>query len=85
MEKTIIPIPRNRSGQIQAHKDGNIPQVLKTAVVKCPGIALSRAIRAILKPPSLTTFARHPYDMFVLSSFSPRARQQYLKALRSHN
>lgn len=28
---------------------------------QCPGIALNRAINAILNPPSLTTCARHPY------------------------
>jgi hypothetical protein len=46
-----------------------------------PGMALKRAIKAILKPPSRTTRARQPYCMFVFSSFSPRARQQNLKAL----
>jgi len=46
-----------------------------------PGMALKRAMRAILKPPSRTTRARQLYCIFVLSSFSPRARQQYLKAL----
>src|SRR6267154_3323219 len=44
-------------------------------------MALKRAIKAILKPPSLTIRARQPYCRFVFSSFSPRARQQYLKAL----
>ena len=45
-------------------------------------MALSRAMRAILNPPSRTTFARHEYVSFVRSSFSPRERQQYLKALQ---
>lgn len=73
-----------------------IPHVLNTAVVttngeatpeegyknaQCPGIALKRAIKATVKPPSRTTLARQPYVMFDLSSFSPRERQQYLKAL----
>lgn len=48
---------------------------------QCPGIALYLAISAILKPPSRTTFASAPYNNFVLSYFSPRALQQYRKAL----
>lgn len=45
-------------------------------------MALSLAMSAILKPPSLTTLAKHAYVICVLSIFSPRALQQYLKALR---
>ena len=44
-------------------------------------MALRRAMSAILNPPSRTTRARHAYDSFVRSSFSPRAEQQYLNAL----
>jgi hypothetical protein len=52
---------------------------------QCPGIALRRAIRAILKPPSRTTLAKHAYEIFVFSSFSPLERQQNLKALEKRS
>ena len=50
--------------------------------IQWPGMALSRATKAILNPPSRTTCARHAYEILVRSNFSPRARQQYLKALK---
>lgn len=54
----------------------------KRASSQWPGMALRRAISAILNPPSRTTCARHAYESFVRSSFSPRTEQQYLNALR---
>lgn len=82
-----IPIPQVENTAVVTVKDAVniISKKFRTwdckACVQCPGIALKRAMSAILNPPSRTTLARHAYDILVRSSLAPRARQQYLKAL----
>jgi hypothetical protein len=79
----MIPIPHVEKTAVVTTQmislDYNIDRCLQD--LQCPGIALRRAMSAILKPPSRTTRARQAYEIFFLSSFSPRDLQQYLNAL----
>jgi hypothetical protein len=84
MEKTMIPMPQVEKTAVVTAKSiyqfGKIGKG-RTENEQWPGIALRRAMRAILKPPSRTTRASTPYVILDFSSFSPRERQHHLKAL----
>lgn len=82
MEKTMMPIPHVENIAVVTMKNIN-KEIIEAdnRYSQWPGIALRRAMSAILNPPSRITRARQAYHILVFSIFTPRALQQYLNAL----
>ena len=76
MENVITPIPHVENTAVVSSEYAIYWSFVQH--LQCPGIAHRRAFKAILKSPSRTTRAKHPYVSLLFSRFSLRAEEHLI-------